>query len=47
MRGGYGIYYGQSRSGVTGVAPYGAQGFNQSTNVITTFKTMAPLPTCT
>ena len=35
LRGGYGIYYGQSRSGVTGVAPYGSQGFNQTTNVIT------------
>ncbi|MBI3477723.1 MAG: TonB-dependent receptor [Acidobacteria bacterium] len=37
VRGGYGIYYGQSRSGVTGVVPYGAQGFNQSTNAITTY----------
>ena len=26
VRGGYGIYYGQSRSGVTGVVPYGAPG---------------------
>ena len=34
VRGGYGIYYGQSRSGVTGVVPYGAQGFNQYTNVV-------------
>ena len=38
LRGGYGIYYGQSRSGVTGVVPYGAQGFNQFTNVITTYQ---------
>jgi hypothetical protein len=37
MRGGYGIYYGQSRSGVTGVVPYGGAGFNQYTNVVTTF----------
>ena len=37
VRGGYGIYYGQSRSGVTGVVPYGGQGFNQYTNVITTY----------
>jgi hypothetical protein len=37
VRGGYGIYYGQSRSGVTGVAPYGSQGFNQFTNVVTTY----------
>ncbi|MBV9343124.1 MAG: TonB-dependent receptor [Acidobacteria bacterium] len=35
VRGGYGIYYGQSRSGVTGVVPYGSAGFNQTTNVIT------------
>jgi hypothetical protein len=35
VRGGYGIYYGQSRSGVTGVVPYGNAGFNQYTNVIT------------
>jgi len=34
IRGGYGIYFGQSRAGVTGVAPYGSQGFNQFTNVI-------------
>ncbi len=31
LRGGYGIYYGQSRSGVTGVVPYGSAGFNQYT----------------
>jgi hypothetical protein len=37
LRGGYGIYYGQSRSGVTGVVPYGSAGFNQYTNVVTTF----------
>jgi hypothetical protein len=35
IRGGFGIYYGQSRSGVTGVVPYGGAGFNQYTNVIT------------
>ena len=38
VRGGYGIYYGQSRSGVTGVVPYGSAGFNQFTNVVTTFQ---------
>lgn len=37
VRGGYGIYYGQSRSGVTGVVPYGSAGFNQYTNVIPTY----------
>ena len=35
VRGGYGIYYAQSRSGVTGVVPYGGAGFNQYTNVLT------------
>ncbi len=44
VRGGYGIYYGQSRSGVTGVVPYGAQGFNQSTNVITTYQNLGDTP---
>jgi len=37
MRGGYGIYYGQSRSGATGVLPYGSQGFNQSTGAVGTY----------
>ena len=44
VRGGYGIYYGQSRSGVTGVVPYGAQGFNQNTNVITTYQNDGATP---
>ena len=44
VRGGYGIYYGQSRSGVTGVVPYGVQGFNQYTNVITTFQNHGATP---
>jgi outer membrane receptor protein involved in Fe transport len=44
VRGGYGIYYGQSRSGVTGVVPYGAQGFNQSTSVITTYQNLGDTP---
>jgi len=44
VRGGYGIYYGQSRSGVTGVMPYGSQGFNQYTNVITTYQNQGALP---
>jgi hypothetical protein len=35
VRGGFGIYYGQSRSGVTGVVPYGGAGFNQYTRVLT------------
>jgi hypothetical protein len=37
-RGGYGIYYSQSRAGVNGVAPYGAQGYNQWTSAITTYQ---------
>lgn len=37
LRGGWGVYYSQSRSGVTGVAPYSTQGFNQTTNLVTTY----------
>ncbi len=44
VRGGYGIYYGQSRSGVTGVVPYGGQGFNQYTNAITTYQNDGATP---
>lgn len=44
LRGGYGIYYGQSRSGASGVVPYGSQGFNQYTNVITTFNSDKATP---
>ncbi|HEY3973517.1 MAG TPA: TonB-dependent receptor [Candidatus Sulfotelmatobacter sp.] len=44
VRGGYGIYYGQSRSGVTGVVPYGSQGFNQYTNVINTYQNDGATP---
>ena len=44
VRGGYGIYYGQSRSGVTGVVPYGAQGFNQYTNVVTSYQNLGNSP---
>jgi hypothetical protein len=36
-RGGYGIYYSQSRNGASGVTPYGSQGYNQYTNMIPTF----------
>lgn len=38
LRGGYGIYYGQSRSGASGVVPYGGQGFDEYTNMITTYQ---------
>jgi hypothetical protein len=44
LRGGYGIYYGQSRSGASGVVPYGSQGFNQYTNVITTYQSDKATP---
>ncbi len=44
IRGGYGIYYGQSRSGVTGVVPYGSQGFNQYTTVVTTYQSDGATP---
>ncbi|HYM74563.1 MAG TPA: TonB-dependent receptor [Candidatus Dormibacteraeota bacterium] len=44
VRGGYGIYYGQSRSGVTGVAPYGSQGFNQNTNEVTSYQNLGDVP---
>ena len=36
LRGGYGIYYSQSRNGASGVTPYGSQGFNESTSMIPT-----------
>ena len=44
VRGGYGIYYGQSRSGASGVVPYGGQGFNQYTNAITTYNSDGATP---
>jgi hypothetical protein len=44
VRGGYGIYYGQSRSGTSGVVPYGGQGFNEYTNVITTYQDQGNSP---
>ncbi len=42
--GGYGIYYSQPRSGATGVAPYGAQGFNQYTGAVTTYNNDGATP---
>ncbi len=44
VRGGYGIYYGQSRSGTSGVVPYGSQGFNEYTNMITTYQNQGSTP---
>jgi len=43
VRGGYGLYYGQPRSGVTGVVPYGSQGFNQYTNAIPTYQNLGDI----
>ena len=44
VRGGYGIYYGQARSGASGVVPYGSQGFNQYTNMVTTYQNDGATP---
>ncbi|HEX3661672.1 MAG TPA: TonB-dependent receptor [Acidobacteriaceae bacterium] len=44
IRGGYGIYYSQPRSGATGVAPYGAQGYNQYTNAVVTYNNDGATP---
>lgn len=44
VRGGYGIYYGQSRSGASGVVPYGSQGFNEYTNMITSYQNLGSTP---
>jgi hypothetical protein len=38
IRGGYGIYFSQTRSGANGLLSYGSQGFNQSTSAITTYQ---------
>jgi hypothetical protein len=38
------MYYGQSRSGVTGVMPYGGSGFSQYTNVMTTYQNQGNTP---
>ncbi len=37
VRGGYGIFYSQTRSGANGLLSYGSQGFNQYTSVINTY----------
>ena len=44
FRGGYGIYYGQSRSGANGVGSYGTQGYNVGTSVITTYNNDGATP---
>lgn len=44
IRGGYGIYFGQNRSGANGLLSYGSQGFNQYTNVIPTYNNDGATP---
>ena len=44
IRGGYGIYYDQTRSGANGLLSYGSQGFNQYTNVVTTYNNDGATP---
>jgi len=44
LRGGYGIYYSQSRSGANGLLSYGSQGFNQYTNAVTTYQNDGATP---
>lgn len=44
LRGGYGIYYDQTRSGANGLLSYGSQGFTQSTNIVTTFNNNGATP---
>ena len=44
VRGGYGIYFGQNRSGANGLLSYGSQGFNQYTNMITTYQNDGATP---
>ncbi|MGA7295479.1 MAG: TonB-dependent receptor [Terriglobales bacterium] len=44
LRGGYGIYFGQSRSGANGLLSYGSQGYNQSTVLINTYQNDGATP---
>jgi hypothetical protein len=44
IRGGYGIYYGQTRSGANGLLSYGSQGFTQSTSAVTTYQNDGATP---
>ncbi len=44
VRGGYGIYYSQTRSGANGVGSYGTQGFNQYTGMISTYQNDGATP---
>ncbi len=44
IRGGYGIYYDQTRSGANGLLSYGSQGFNQYTSVVSTYQNDGATP---
>jgi len=44
MRGGYGIYYSQTRAGASGTGSYSSQGYNQSTGAITSYKNDGATP---
>jgi len=44
LRGGYGIYFDQARSGANGLLSYGSQGFNQSTSAVTTYQNDGATP---
>ncbi len=44
IRGGYGIYYSQTRSGANGLLSYGSQGFNQSTTAVVTYQNDGATP---
>jgi hypothetical protein len=44
VRGGYGIYYDQTRSGANGLLSYGSQGFNQYSNLVTTYQNDGATP---
>ncbi|MGB7730469.1 MAG: TonB-dependent receptor [Candidatus Acidiferrum sp.] len=44
VRGGYGIYYSQTRSGANGLLSYGSQGFNQYSNLVPTYQNDGATP---
>ncbi len=44
FRGGYGIFYGQTRSGANGLLSYGSQGFNQTTVLVSTYQNDGATP---
>ena len=44
IRGGYGVYFAQSRSGANGVGAYGTQGFSQGTGTINTYQNDGATP---